>query len=98
MENQWELKVIVEVMIDHQKESLGTTSSLDLLNTKIWLVRQPTTTTIMMNMNPLVAVVPVNVLCIQLPKYHGNDDLIIQIQQLIKVCVTKGEDIDDHKL
>jgi hypothetical protein len=43
-------------------------------------------------------VVPTNVLCIQLLKYHDNDDPVIHIQQLTKVYVTSGEYIDDHKL
>jgi hypothetical protein len=45
-----------------------------------------------------MAIVHVNVLHIQLPKYHDNDDFITHIWQLVKVCVTNGEDIDDHKL
>ncbi len=51
-----------------------------------------------MNVNPLMVVVFVNVLCIQLSKYHDNDDLVIYIRQLTKVCVTNGKDTDDHKL
>jgi hypothetical protein len=51
-----------------------------------------------MNVNSLVVVVPINVLRIQLLKYHDNDDPIIHIQQLTKVCVTNGEDTNDHKL
>ncbi len=49
-------------------------------------------------MNPLMVVVHANVLHIQLPKYHDNDDLVILMQQLIKVCVTNGEYINNHKL
>jgi hypothetical protein len=30
-------------------------------------------------MNPFMAVIPANVLCIQLLKYHDNDDLVIHI-------------------
>jgi hypothetical protein len=52
----------------------------------------------MMNVNPFMVVIPTNVLCIQPPKYHDNDDLVIHIRQLTKVCVTNGEDINDHKL
>jgi hypothetical protein len=52
----------------------------------------------MMNVNPHMVVVLVNVLHIQLPKYHDNDDLVIYIRQLTKVCVTNGEDTYDHKL
>jgi hypothetical protein len=51
-----------------------------------------------MNVNPFMAIVLANVLHIQLPKYHDNDDPIIYIRQLIKVCVTNGEDTYDHKL
>jgi hypothetical protein len=51
-----------------------------------------------MNVNPLMAIMLINVLLIQLLKYHDNDDFIIHIQQLIKTCVTNGEDINDHKL
>jgi hypothetical protein len=49
-----------------------------------------------MNVHPLMAIVPANVLCIQLPKYHDNDDPIIHISQLTKVCVTNGENTNDH--
>jgi len=52
----------------------------------------------MMNTNPIMVVVLVDVLRIQLLKYHDNDDLIIYIQQLIKVCVTNEENMDDHKV
>jgi hypothetical protein len=47
-----------------------------------WQLATPTT---MMNMNPLMVVVPTNVLHIQLLKYHDNDDLVILIRQLTKV-------------
>jgi len=52
----------------------------------------------MMNMNPIMVVILVDVLCIQLLKYHDNDDFIIYIQQLTKLCVTNEENMDDHKL
>jgi hypothetical protein len=39
-----------------------------------------------------------NVLRIQLPKYHDNDDPIIHIQQLTKISVTNGENTNAHKL
>ncbi len=52
----------------------------------------------MMNMNPLIVLVPSNVLHIQLPKYHDNDDPVIHIQQLTQIYVTIGKNIDDHKL
>jgi hypothetical protein len=41
---------------------------------------------------------PANALQIQLPKYHDNGDPVLHIQQLTKVCVTNGKDIDCHKL
>ncbi len=41
----------------------------------------------MMNVNPVMVVVPTNFLRIQLPKYHDNDDLVIHIQQSTKVYV-----------
>jgi len=56
------------------------------------------TTATVMNMNPFMDIIPTIVLCIELLKYHDNDDHVTHIQQLIKVCVTNGEDIDDHKL
>ncbi len=65
-------------------------------NIRILSTQQPTTIATVMNMNPLMVVVLVNFLCIQLPKYHDNDDPVIHIWQLIKVCVTNGKDIDDH--
>jgi hypothetical protein len=49
-----------------------------------------------MNVNPLMVLILANVLHIQLLKYHDNDDPVIHIRQLTKVCVTNGEDIDDH--
>lgn len=39
-----------------------------------------------------------NALHIQLLKYHNNEDPILHIQQLTKVCVINGENIDNHKL
>jgi hypothetical protein len=51
-----------------------------------------------MNVNPLMVIILANLLHIQLPKYHDNDDLIIHIRQLTKVCVTNGEDTNNHKL
>jgi hypothetical protein len=48
-----------------------------MLNTIFLSIQQPTTTTTMMNMNPFMVVVPINVLHIQLPKYHDNDETII---------------------
>jgi hypothetical protein len=36
----------------------------------------------MMNVNSLMAIICVNVLRIQLPKYHDDDDPIIHIRQL----------------
>ncbi len=45
-----------------------------------------------------MVIIPTNVLCIQLPNYHENDDPVIHIRQLTKVYVINGKDIDDHKL
>jgi hypothetical protein len=39
-----------------------------------------------------------NVLCIQLPKYHDNDDPISHLRQLAKVCATNGKNINANKL
>jgi hypothetical protein len=39
-----------------------------------------------------------NVLCIQLPKDHDNDDPISHLRQLTKVCATKGKNINVVKL
>ncbi len=52
----------------------------------------------MMNINPLMVVVLANVLRIQLPKYHDNDDHVKHIRQLTIVCMTNGEDTNNHKL
>ncbi len=49
-------------------------------------------------MNPIMAIIHTNILHIQLPKYYDNDDLVLHIQQLIKVCVIDGKDIEYHKL
>ncbi len=51
-----------------------------------------------MNMNPFMDVILVNVLRIQLPKYHDNDNPVIHIRQLTKVCVTNEKNTNDHKL
>jgi len=45
-----------------------------------------------------MVVILANVLHIQLPKYHDNDDHVKHIQQLTNVCVINGKDIDNHKL
>jgi hypothetical protein len=81
-----------------KRELFGTNSSPYLFNTKKLSIQQPIIITMVMNVNPLMVIVHVNVLCIQLLKYHDNDDPIIHIQQQSKVCVTNGEDINDHKL
>ncbi len=48
---------------------------------------------------PLIMALPsANVLRIQLPKYHDNDDLVFHLWQLTKICVTNGENIPGHKL
>jgi hypothetical protein len=39
-----------------------------------------------------------NILRIQLPLYRDGDDPTSHFQQLTKVCVTNGENIDAHKL
>jgi hypothetical protein len=69
--------VMVEVIINHQRKLLGTTPSLDLFNTKTLSIRQPIIVVMVMNVNLLMVVVPTNVLCIQLLKYHDNDDPLI---------------------
>jgi hypothetical protein len=38
-----------------------------------------------MDVPPLVAIAPTNVLKIQLPKYHNNDDPVLHIQSITKV-------------
>jgi hypothetical protein len=81
-----------------ERKLFGTTPSLELFNTKTLSSRQLAIITMVMNVNPLMVVIPTDVLCIQLPKYHDNDDPVIHIQQLTKVCVINGKDIDDHKL
>jgi hypothetical protein len=81
-----------------KRKLFGTTPNLDMFNTKTLLTRQPIIAATVMNVNPFMVVVPTNVLCIQLLKYHDNDDLVIHIRKLTKVFVSNGEDIDDHKL
>jgi hypothetical protein len=81
-----------------KRKLFGTTPNLDMFNTKTLLTRQPIIAATVMNVNPFMVVVPTNVLCIQLLKYHDNDDLVIHIRQLTKVCVTNGEDTNNHKL
>jgi hypothetical protein len=51
-----------------------------------------------MNLPPIMAIPLANALHIQLPKYHDNEDPILLIQQLTKVCVTNGKNTNDHKL
>jgi len=80
-----------------KRELFGTTPSLDLFNIRTLSIWQPIVATTVMNMNPIMAVVLVNVLCIQRLKYHDNDDLVVHIWQLTKVCVINGEDTNDHK-
>ncbi len=43
-----------------------------------------------------MALVVGNVLKIQLHKYHDGDEPLSHIQQLTKVCVTFGENINLH--
>ncbi len=58
---------------------------------------------ILQQAHPLVSQVTMvetmgNVLCIQFPKYHDNDDPIFHLQQLTKVCATNGKNINVDKL
>jgi hypothetical protein len=81
-----------------ERKLFKTNLNLNLVNTRILSTQQPTNITIMMSMNPFMVGVLTNVLCIQLPKYHDNDDPVIHIRQLTKVCMTNGEDMNNHKL
>lgn len=45
-----------------------------------------------------MAIPSTNALEIQLPKYHNNEDLILHIRQLTKVCVTNGENTKNKNL
>jgi hypothetical protein len=81
-----------------ERKLFGTTPNLDLFNTRTLSIWQLIFVAMVMNMNPIVVVVLVNVLCIQLLKYHDKDDLVMHIWQLTKVYVTNGKDTDDHKL
>jgi hypothetical protein len=59
------------------------------------------TTTILllaMNIVPHMVLSTTNVLWLQLPKFHDNDDLASHIRQLTKVWMTNGENIKDRKL
>jgi len=80
-----------------KRELFRTTSSPNLVNTRT-LSTQELAIVATMNMNPLMVVVPTNVLHIQLSKYHDDDDLVIHIRQLTKVCVINGKDTNNHKL
>jgi hypothetical protein len=51
-----------------------------------------------MNLLPIMVILLVNALHIQLSKYHHNEDPILHIQQLVKVCVTNRKKNNDHKL
>jgi hypothetical protein len=62
-----------------ERELFGTTSNIDLVDTRTLSTPQPSTIAIMMNMNPLMVVILATVLCIQLLKYHDNDDSVIHI-------------------
>jgi hypothetical protein len=81
-----------------ERKLFGTTLSPELFDTITLLTRQPIIITMVMNMNPFMAIVPTNVLHIQLSKYCDNDDPIIHIRQLTKICVINGKDTYDHKL
>jgi hypothetical protein len=45
-----------------------------------------------------MAVPPANALWIQLLEYHDNENLVLHIQQLTKVCVINGKNTNHHKL
>ncbi len=72
--------------------------SQSFVKMKIFKIAQPTDVALTMNVLPIMALVSTNVLCTQWPKYHDNDNPILHIWQLIKVCLTNGEDTKDHKL
>jgi len=62
-----------------ERKLFGLIPSPNLFNIRTLSIQQPTTATIVMNVNPLMVVVLANALHIQLLKYHDNDDLIIHI-------------------
>jgi len=62
-----------------ERELFGTTPSPNLLNRKTLSTQQPIIVGVMMNMNPFIAIIHVNVLPIQLLKYHDNDDPVLHI-------------------
>jgi hypothetical protein len=62
-----------------ERELFGTTSNLDLVNTRTFLTPQPSIIATMMNVNALTVVILATVLCIQLLKYHDNDYSVIHI-------------------
>jgi hypothetical protein len=72
--------------------------SPECIKTNIFLKLPPTIAALIMNVPPIMAVPLANVLRIQLPKYHDNGELVLHIQQLMKVCVINGENTDCHKL
>jgi hypothetical protein len=46
---------------------------------KTFQTTQPTDVALIMNVPPTMALVPTNVLCIQSPTYHDNDDPILHL-------------------
>jgi hypothetical protein len=54
--------------------------------------------TLIMFVPPIMVLPTTNVLHIQLPKYHDNDDPMSHLRQLTKIFVTNGKNILDHKL
>ncbi len=72
--------------------------SLEHLKTNISLKLPSTIIALIMSVPPIIAVPLANVLRIYLSKYHDNEDLVLHIRQLTKVCVTNGEYTNYHKL
>ncbi len=72
--------------------------SPERIETNISLKLPLTIVTLIMNVPPIIAIPFINVLRIQLLKYHDNGDPTLHIQQLTEVCVINGEDTNCHKL
>ncbi len=64
--------------------------SLEHIKTGISLKLPMIIAALIMNVPPIMVVPLANVLRIQLLKYYDNEDLVLHIRQLMKVCVTNG--------
>lgn len=87
-------------LVEHDLLELFSQKPFQTKLVTLLIVQAILTTTLLLAMNivPHMVLPIANVLWIQLPKFHDNDDLASYIWQLTKVWMKNGENIKNRKL